>query len=144
MKLFTLLGKALSAGTLRARIGGPQGVLRMYIKKSQMDSPRIGELISEITALAWKMDIVSKTFQSLGFSYEDYDAMYRAAVLANPKKLINNNLIATYMMIDEINSTGPFFPSLAELASKYQGNERREILTSQVELFLTTLPQSIN
>ena len=109
MGFFGRIGNAFGAGAARTKIGGSQGVLRLHLEKSPLESSRIDELISEITTAAWSISSVSVFFQSLGFSYDDYGAMYRAAVIGCPNKLHGHNLIATTLMIDKYNGFESFF-----------------------------------
>ena len=114
-------------------------MLKLHLEKSPIDSPRTGELISEITVAAWSISTVSTFFQRLGFSYDDYDAMYRAAVLACPNKLHGHDLIATTLMIDRYNGFISFFKEVANVASKYEGAERRDVLSALISPLVADL-----
>jgi hypothetical protein len=143
MGLFGRLGNAFSAGAERVKFGGIQGVLKVRLKKYPIDSPDVQELISQATASAWRIPIVSDFFQRLGFSYEDFDTMYRAVVITLPDKFFGDNLVATSMMVDRCRDLTPAFRAIAEVISATQGNDRAPVLsTLVVDLVKTSLPKT--
>jgi hypothetical protein len=105
--------------------------------RGQKEYPTPKMLISQIVLYAWKMPIVSDFFENLGFSFDDYAIMYRAAVRACPNMLMNNkNLIATFMLVDQFSNLGPSFRALSRAVSDQTGNQRAEglgtLMTSMV------------
>jgi len=80
----------------------------LYLNKVDEVPKKVDQLLAEMTIEAWKIGRISNYFQSLGFSFEDYDAMFRAAFFTCPQAKIEPNLAVTVLMIDECNKIDIF------------------------------------
>lgn len=135
MGIIEKFNRARNAFFGRLRIGGLQSVLISNLKKSGVDSPRSKQLISQIALTAWNMHVISKFFQNLGFSFEDYEIMYHAAVIACPNKLIQEkNLVATFLMIDNFHKFGQGLHAISQAISRTAGYERTKELSKLITL----------
>jgi hypothetical protein len=134
MGFLRALGKRIGAGWARVKYGGAQGVLKLHLAKSRIDSPRTQKLISEATTAAWSIDIVSEFFKSLGFSYDDYDTMYRATVMALRDRLDGEHLIATSIFVNRCREFAPAFRRIAQAVSVLtpRGADRKETLSTLI------------
>jgi len=119
--------RTFNAFIQRVKIGSLEGGLKFNIKNSGTDSPRAKMFMSQITATAWKIHILSNFFQRLGFSFADYTAMYNAAVHATPDIFVNNKkLIATYILVDDYEHFEPSFRAYSQAVHGQEGNERSQ------------------
>jgi hypothetical protein len=122
---------SFQAFTGRTKIGGLQGALIYNLARSGVDAPRVHQLISEIAATAWNIGFVGEYFKRMGFSFEDYQIMYRAAVAACPDILLEEkNLIATFLLVDNCHRFESGFRAIYEATSELGGDERSSVLAS--------------
>ena len=137
MGLFGRLNNAMKAGAARAKMGGAQAVLQIRLKQFPIDSPRVGEILAELTREAWSLNQVSGFFTELGFTYEDFALMYREIVRAAPI-MISNNYLATLMMVDRLSENVRFFRAAAETVSTITGagGKKSEALTEYIAFSL--------
>jgi hypothetical protein len=127
--------RAFNAYTGRSKIGALQGGLIFNLKNSGVDSPRSKQFISRIVLAAWNMRVISDFFQSLGFSFDDYETMYHASVIACPNILIQNkDLIATFLMIDNFEKFWIGLHTIAQSMSETSGDERTKGLSTLITL----------
>jgi hypothetical protein len=146
MEIIGRLYRAFNALTGRSKIGALQGGLIFNLKNSGVDSPRSQQFISRIAVAAWNMRVIAEFFQGLGFSFEDYELMYRAAVIACPNRLIQErNLVATFLMIDRCHEFRPGFQAIAEAVSGTAGATRASglstLIASTVNDIATSYPR---
>jgi len=114
----------------RMKIGGLQGVLISNLRNSGVDSPRLKQLISQIALTAWNMPFISNFFRGMDISFDDYEIMYHAAVIACPNILIQEkNLIATFLMIDNCHKFAQGLKALSQTISGTTGDERTNLLS---------------
>ena len=144
MGIIGRLSRAFNAFPARSKIGALQGGLIFNLKNSGVESPRAKQFIEQISLAAWKIGIVSEFFEGLGFSYEDYETMYHAGVIASPNILIRDkNLVATFLMIDNCHKFGPGLQSIAQAMSETAGEQRREILSTLITSIVNDIARSL-
>ena len=89
------------------------------------------------------MRVISEFFQSLGFSFDDYEIMYHAAVIACPNILIQEkNLVATFLMIDNCHKFGPGLHAISQSISRTAGDERTKGLSTLIALTVSDIAKS--
>ncbi len=71
---------------------------------------------------------------SVGFSYDDYDAMYRATVMAFRDRSVGDNLIATSILVNRCREFAPAFQRIAKAVSVLtpRGADRKETLSTLI------------
>jgi hypothetical protein len=143
MGIIGRLYRAFNAFSGRSKIGALQGGLIFNLKNSGVDSPRSKQLISQIALAAWNMRVISEFFQSLGFSFEDYEIMYHAAVIACPNILIQEkNLVATFLMIDNCHKFGQGLHAISQAISGTAGDQRTKGLSTLITLTVNDIARS--
>jgi len=131
MGFFGRLIKASNALAGRTKVGTLQGGLNYNLQNSGVDAPRSQEFISRVTEAAWNIRIVSEFFKAFGFSFGDYDVMYRAAVRECPNVLIEGqNLVATFLMIDNYQDFRAVFQELSSAVSGLDAADREQALAT--------------
>jgi len=118
-------------GTLM--IGGYQGQLFHSISHNGVDSPESRQLMVKIASTAWGMAVVSVFYQSLGFSQQDLEIMYCAAVKAGPNIVFEGkNLFATFFLIHKHQEFGYKLYAIAQSVKDKTGIEREQELIRQI------------
>lgn len=144
MGMIGRLCRAFNAFTGRSKIGALQGGLIFNLKNSGVDSPRTKQFLAQIPLAAWKIPVISEFFANLGFTYEDYEIMYHAAVIACPNILIHDkNLVATFLMIDNCHKFGPALQAIAQAASETAGDEHKTRLSASMTLIVNDIAKSM-
>lgn len=129
-------------GTLM--IGGCQGELRHHISHSGVDSPESQQLMTKIVSTAWSMDIISIFYQSLGFSKQDLEIMYFAAVRGAPDLVFEGkDLFATFFLIDKRQEFGHKLHSISQSVKGKVSPEREKELIRQINLQIQECLSSI-
>ena len=134
MSIIARFYRAFVAFRARAKLGALQGGLIFNIKQSGADSARAQHFVSQIAVTAWRIPPIAELFQKSGFSFEDYEVMYRTAVMACPNKLVaNKNLVATFLLIDNFDKLAAGFLSMSNAVSGQTSVARKtglEMLTT--------------
>ncbi len=144
----SILGRifyAIEAFSCSLMIGGCQGQLFHSISHYGVNSPESMLLMSKIVSTAWKIVVISVFYQSLGFSKQDLEVMYCAAVKACPDiKCEGKDLFATFFLINKYREFGYKLHNISKAVKGKVGIEREEELIKQmkdeVQEFLSSIP----